>query len=108
MRNPRLSLLLSTSLLVTASLAGQPADPCSAANYTSIQEALDRNPHRMIFVAAGDHAIAGAIRITSANAGLWGPGRIIQTEPQTATGVSLLPQAAGNTSPRPAMPEMGA
>jgi hypothetical protein len=47
--------------------------------YRSIQEALDANRGRMIYVPAGDYTISETIRIRGDNSGLFGPGRIIQT-----------------------------
>lgn len=38
----------------------------------------------MIFVPAGDHVIDKAIRIVADNSGLWGPGRVIQSNPSEA------------------------
>lgn len=67
--------------LVLVLLAGTIGASESAAGYGSIQEALDRNPGRMVFVPAGDHAISEPIRIRTAGAGLWGPGRIVQSNP---------------------------
>lgn len=46
--------------------------------YASIQEALNANPGRMIFVPAGDYPIDEKIRIRGERSGLFGPGRIIQ------------------------------
>ncbi len=50
----------------------------SVANYPSIQDALDANPNRMLFVPAGDYSITQKIRIRGERSGLFGPGRIIQ------------------------------
>jgi hypothetical protein len=72
------------SALLAVSLFGQAEGAFSVASYRSIQDAIDRNPHLMVFVPAGDHFIGEAIRITTANAGLWGPRRIIQTNPEAA------------------------
>lgn len=55
-----------------------PAADLSIASCPSIQEALNANPHRMLFVPAGDYAIKEKIRIRGERAGLFGPGRIIQ------------------------------
>lgn len=44
----------------------------------SIQEVLDANPGRMIFVPAGDYPVTDVIRIRGERGGLYGPGRIIQ------------------------------
>jgi len=59
----------------TASPAGEP----SVKAYRSIQEALNTNPGRMIYVPAGDYVISEKIQIRGDNGGLFGPGRIIQT-----------------------------
>ncbi|MCY2967869.1 MAG: hypothetical protein NT069_30285, partial [Planctomycetota bacterium] len=54
------------------------SDEISAADYESIQAALDANPGRMIFVPAGDHVITRKLRFRGDGAGLCGRGRIIQ------------------------------
>ena len=68
----------------------------SVGNYRSIQEAINANPGKMIYVPAGDYEIAGKIQIRADNSGLYGPGRIIQTNPdvpiieiERASGVQL-------------------
>ncbi|MEW6360310.1 MAG: hypothetical protein AB1696_28510 [Planctomycetota bacterium] len=68
----------------------------SAGAYGSIQEAVKANPGRMIYVPAGDWAISERIHIRSDNSGLFGPGRIVQTNPdapivviERASGVQL-------------------
>jgi len=53
----------------------------SAADFESIQAALDANPERMIFVPAGDYLISTKIRIRGERSGLFGPGRVIQQDP---------------------------
>jgi nitrous oxidase accessory protein NosD len=53
----------------------------SAADYETIQAALDANPDRMIFVPAGDYLISTKIRIRGERSGLFGHGRIIQQDP---------------------------
>ncbi len=57
--------------------AAQPA----VTDYPSIQAALDANPDRQVFVPAGDHPISEKIRVRGEGGGLFGPGRIIQTNP---------------------------
>lgn len=64
-------------LFCIASSAVVAAD-LSVADYPSIQEALDSNPNRMLFVPAGDYVIKDKIRIRGERSGLFGPGRIIQ------------------------------
>ncbi len=53
----------------------------SVTDYPSIQHALDANPGRMILVPAGDYPVTEKIRIRGERAGLFGPGRIIQENP---------------------------
>jgi hypothetical protein len=78
----------------------------SVAAYPSIQEAIDKNPGRWIYLPAGEYQLTQAIRISTDNSGLWGPGRIILTNPdqpivriEHASGVQLhdltLTRAAG-------------
>src|SRR6185295_17987730 len=57
---------------------GWAAPSTNVQDYASIQEAIDGNPGRLLFVPAGDYAISEAIRIKTADSGLWGPGRIVQ------------------------------
>ena len=56
----------------------------SVAEYPSIQEALDANPGRLVYVPAGDYPISKAVQIKQAGSGLWGPGRIVQDDPASA------------------------
>lgn len=65
-------------LLVLFACTAASAADLSVANYPSIQEALDANPNRMLFVPAGDYPITQKIRIRGERSGLFGPGRIIQ------------------------------
>lgn len=53
----------------------------SAADFDSIQAALDANSDRMIFVPSGDYLISTKIRIRGERSGLFGHGRIIQQDP---------------------------
>ena len=57
------------------------AQQVSVVDYPSIQEALQANPGRMVFLPAGDYPVSAKIRITSDRSGLFGPGRIIQQNP---------------------------
>ncbi len=66
-------LLLAFLLTATAAAA-----ELSVTAYPSIQEALNANPGRLIFVPAGDYPITEKIRIRGEHSGLFGPGRIIQ------------------------------
>lgn len=81
----RLSLIVYLAFASLAFLSGASAvlgQSPSAAEYDSIQAAIDANPGKMVFVPAGDHSIAKHLSIKTDNAGLYGPGRIIQTDPQ--------------------------
>ncbi len=68
----------------------------SVADYDSIQAAIDANPGRMIEVPAGDYEISEKLRLSGEGGGLYGYGRIIQTNPEAiiceiehATGVLI-------------------
>lgn len=65
-------------LLTCLLLANASAAELSVTAYPSIQEALNDNPGRLIFVPAGDYPITEKIRIRGSGSGLYGPGRIIQ------------------------------
>lgn len=95
-----LSLLLLCPLFSVAderpSQPPAPSGTISAADYPSIQAALDANPDRMVFVPAGDHLLREKIRVRGHGAGLYGPGRLIQENPdhpiveiERATGIEI-------------------
>jgi len=63
-------------------IANTSAAELSVTAYPSIQAALDANPNRMIFVPAGDYPITEKIRIRGERSGLFGPGRILQQNPE--------------------------
>lgn len=73
------SLIIISALTVVA-FGAMPAQP-SVADYASIQEAIDANQGRMVFVPAGDYSISTKVRVHGKNGGLFGPGRVIQTSP---------------------------
>jgi nitrous oxidase accessory protein NosD len=82
--------------LFSVSAMSATAGDLSVSSYASIQEALTANPGRMIFVPAGDYEIAAKLRVRGDRAGLFGPGRIIQTkadqpiiEIENATGAEI-------------------
>src|SRR5262249_6944920 len=84
MRMPRSSLFrrsLVLLVLATGAAAAFAQSP-SAAEYDSIQAAVDANPGKMVFVPAGDYPISRRITITSNDSGLYGPGCIVQTNPE--------------------------
>ena len=76
-----MKLPLFFSLVASTALAAAPASQPTATDYPSIQEAIDAHPGQMIFVPAGDYLIDKKIYIGARNAGLFGPGRIIQSNP---------------------------
>jgi hypothetical protein len=67
-----------------APVRGQALDGPSAAQYRTLQEAVDQNAGRAIFVPAGDYVLASTLKLTTDHSGLWGPGRIIQSNPAAA------------------------
>ncbi|OYW70719.1 MAG: hypothetical protein B7Z37_29855 [Verrucomicrobia bacterium 12-59-8] len=79
-----------------ACISAASAADLSVAAYPSIQEALNANPNRTLFVPAGDYVITEKIRIRGERSGLFGPGRIIQQsadqpiiEIENATGAEI-------------------
>jgi hypothetical protein len=90
---PRLGfLLLLTTLPCFAQTGGTP----SAADFPSIQAALDANPNRIVYLPPGDYPITEKIRLRGDRCGIAGPGRIIQENPdqpiieiEEATGAEL-------------------
>ena len=91
------ALMIRALLLVLAATTFTvKAADLSVAAYPSIQEALNANPNRMLFVPAGDYVITAKIRIRGERSGLFGPGRIIQQsadqpiiEIENATGAEI-------------------
>ncbi|QDU00433.1 hypothetical protein V6x_01060 [Gimesia chilikensis] len=83
MRSLTMPTVLCFSLLVSATSSraqnNQPFPMVSAGQ--SIQAALDAQPGRMLFIPAGDYEISEKLVIRSDGSGLFGPGRIIQTNP---------------------------
>ncbi len=73
----RAPIILLGQLILSATVAC--AMDLSVASYGSIQEALDKNPGKVIHVPSGDYPIKEAIRIKTVGGGLIGPGRIIQS-----------------------------
>jgi len=90
------AFVAAASLILMGHALGQTAPKLSAVGYASIQEALDANPGQMIYVPPGDYEISQKIRLTRDGSGLFGPGRIIQSNPDSpiieierATGVRI-------------------
>ena len=75
----RLNLVIAILCLFGLRLLN--AADLSVTSRVSIQEALDANPGRKFFVPAGDYTITEKIRIRGERAGLFGPGRIVQQNP---------------------------
>ncbi len=84
----RLHALALMGLLLTSL-----ARAASVEDYESIQAAIDANPGKMIFVPDADYPIAAKLRIAHDNTGLYGFGRIVQTNP--AETVLEIEHAAG-------------
>jgi hypothetical protein len=85
MKISSLAILASLPLLILASSQRSSAQAAPAGNsvkdYASIQEAIDKNPGKVLYVPPGDYEISDALSITKDNSGLTGPGRIIETNP---------------------------
>ncbi len=81
-RSSRRGLVLAACLFAAAKLLADPSMGISAADYRSLQEAIDRNPGRPVFVPAGDHVITASLQLRTNGSGLWGPGRIVQSDPE--------------------------
>ena len=75
------SRLIVLPLLFSLAPAARAEPGLSVADYDSIQAALDANPNHMLFVPAGDYTLSEKLRIRGERAGLFGPGRLIQTNP---------------------------
>ncbi|MBM3858919.1 MAG: hypothetical protein FJ395_04630 [Verrucomicrobia bacterium] len=76
----RSGIVISLGVLL-ATLAAAAAPAPSVADYPSIQEAIRANLGRMVYVPAGDYDISEKIQIGKQGGGLFGPGRIRQTNP---------------------------
>ncbi len=92
----RIRTRLLPGLLLVANLSTTRGAEIEATAYPSIQKAIDANPGRMIHVPAGDYEITEKLRLRTDNSGLYGSGRIIQTNPdapiieiEQATGVRV-------------------
>lgn len=67
-------------LIVSLCLWGA-APLTNAAESASLQAVIDANPGRMVHVPDGDHLISQRLRITGDGGGLYGYGKIIQSNP---------------------------
>jgi len=75
-----IAFALTAAPVLTAAEGAHPVPGDGA----SIQRALDAKPGGPVFVPPGDYPISTPIKITGPNGGLWGPGRIIQSDPNAA------------------------
>lgn len=82
MRSLTMQTILLISILTTATGFAQnnQSFPIVTTNQ-SIQTTLDAQPGKMLFLPAGDYEISEKIVIRHDGSGLYGPGRIIQTNP---------------------------
>jgi hypothetical protein len=80
-------VFLAIGAAVVAEARAAAAEPSLGPNaqaYGSLQEAIDAHPGRVLFVPAGDYSISRRLVISKDGSGLWGPGRIVQTNPDEA------------------------
>jgi len=74
-------ILLATIDGNSISRAAESQRPISAADYETLQAAVDANPGRAIHVPDGDFQLERELRITADHTELFGSGRLIQTNP---------------------------
>ena len=67
-------------LLVMVTAAGSWGQQPSAADYASLQEAIDANPGKVVFVPQAVYEISEPLHLTTENSGLAGYGTIVQTD----------------------------
>jgi hypothetical protein len=77
-------LLMTALAMLNADLRAADLPDIRATDYPSIQAAVDANPGRMIFIPSGDHPLDAPIDIRTDNTGLYGHGKLIQTNPDAA------------------------
>lgn len=71
-----------TALLLSMFTASAEIQPADVRDYLSLQAAVEANPGTVLHVPAGVHGIDGPLRFTTPGSGLYGPGRIVQTNPE--------------------------
>lgn len=76
----RLACLALCGLLLTLPRAFAFAE-VSVADYPDVHSAIAANPGKRIYVPNGDHLVSKTIDIATTGTGLWGPGRIVMTNP---------------------------
>lgn len=79
---PRCRRLALTALLLAVPVLAPAGTAPAVTAYPSLQAALDANPGQRLFVPAGDYPITEKLRLRTDGSGLFGPGRIIQQNPQ--------------------------
>jgi hypothetical protein len=75
----RATAILAGFVTTAASVLAQVPTDIRAGDGASIQRAIDAHPGQLVFLPAGDYVIDEAVRFTTSGSGLWGPGRIIQS-----------------------------
>jgi hypothetical protein len=73
--------VLCVLLLAVGSEQTLAGDTIRAADYSSLHEAIEKNPGRVVDAGPGDWTIDRRLTLSSDRAGLRGTGRIIQTNP---------------------------
>ena len=73
--------VLCVLLLAVGSEQTLAGDPIRAADYSSLHEAIEKNPGRVVDAGPGDWTIDRRLTLSSDRAGLRGTGRIIQANP---------------------------
>jgi polygalacturonase len=81
---PRSFLLLLAFLVTFTSGWAQKITAVDVASYPSLQAAIDANPGKIIRIPAGEYEISAALVIKADNTELYGPARIVQTNPKEA------------------------
>lgn len=88
MKRLQYRIAAAAQLIAVALTAAAPApavgDAISASDYASIQEALDKNPGKAVFVPPGDWEISEPIFLRTDGAELYGAATVIQTNPDRA------------------------
>lgn len=103
---PMLLLALLAGMLPRAGRAA--AADVAVGDGASIQAAVDARPGEVVYVPAGTYHVDAPIRLTTDNAGLVGPGRIVQADPDApvvlikAAGVQLRDLSLTRPADRPA------
>jgi hypothetical protein len=62
-------------------LCGSAVGQVSVSDFPSVQTAIENHPGAAVYVDAGDHIVDQSIHITADGTRLYGPGRIVQSNP---------------------------